>query len=598
MIALCLLSTIIQAKKDCTIQNCKKKAGEAQASRFKDKDERKAAYNRRVACACMRNMLVNDYCITCEENGDEKKVPHYAAKFSKGLQHDQHGILTKEGQRSYKKLVKALNTGCQETYNSLSLAQDSVRKLVSPQGSATFSFMGEDSAMSKLPKFPTLSSKKAVAQLFEVYLNAIARDVKFNDYGTGQGTDKDNDGSSITAKAARVMNSFGTCYTGPVDTNGKVTPAVLFRGNNEGALIGPYVSQFLYLPLSIPFGGFPAEVGLDNLPHSVFYETQQKPIPSQKNFGISLEDFVAIQNGQVPVPYTFNDYDDSNKRYLSTARDIAGLVHFCYPFEVYYNAIRILSTYKFPFTPMSPYVNGTIKNEEAFANIGPVDASGLLGNAVQAAIKAAWAHKWRGNRVLRPEEFAGLVHYTKVSGENTYGLNKAVFRDHDGINVLNWVKRINEEQGASTYLMPLVYPEGSPQHPSYPAGHSTVAGACITVIKAIFDDQARIIDYVTPVKPDPADERNLIALSGEGEDTMTVGSELNKLASNISIGRNLGGVHYRADGDLGMKLGESIAITLLQDHAACLTEQTFTGFELTKLDGTRIRITGASVEVV
>ena len=42
----------------------------------------------------------------------------------------------------------------------------------------------------------------------------------------------------------------------------------------------------------------------------------------------------------------------------------------------------------------------------------------------------------------------------------------------------------NEKQGAKTYLLGLTYPEGSPLHPSYPSGHATLAGACITVIKA------------------------------------------------------------------------------------------------------------------
>jgi hypothetical protein len=38
---------------------------------------------------------------------------------------------------------------------------------------------------------------------------------------------------------------------------------------------------------------------------------------------------------------------------------------------------------------------------------------------------------------------------------------------------------------------------------------------------------------------------------------LTVGGELNKLASNISLGRDAGGVHYRSDGIEGLKLGEA-----------------------------------------
>ncbi len=598
VLAFLSIASGIHAKQDKDCFNCEKKKQGIHASRFKDKDERKAAYKRRVAGACLRDILGRKYCITCEENGDEKKISHFAAKYSKGLQHSENGILTKDGQKSYKKMVEALNNGCQETYNSFNLAKDSVRKLVSPQGSATFGFMGADSSMTKMPKFPKLSSKKAAAQLLEVYLQAIARDVKFDEYGTGQGTDRDADGGSITEKAAQILTDLGRCYQGPVTEQGTVTPALLFRGNNEGSTQGPYISQFLYLPMSIPYGGFPGEVGVTNLPREVFAITQQMPIPGPKNFGITTEDFAAIQNGQIPVAYKHSDYDDTNKRYLSTGRDLGGLVHFDYPYQAYYNALRVLAAHQFPFAPNSPYQNGTMKNEGEFVNFGPIDMFGLLGDAVQEAIKAAWAHKWRGNRVLRPEAFAGLVQLTKETNKNKYHLPKALFTDHAGIHVLKWIKQINEEQGASTYLLPLLYPEGSPQHPSYPAGHATVAGACITIIKAIFEDQERIAAHVSPVIPDSADPSILAPYIEEDALTMTVGSELDKLAANISIGRNFAGVHYRADGDNGMLLGEQVAIKILQDHAVCFTEQTFNGFELTKIDGTRIRITAKKVVVI
>ena len=51
---------------------------------------------------------------------------------------------------------------------------------------------------------------------------------------------------------------------------------------------------------------------------------------------------------------------------------------------------------------------------------------------------------------------------------------------------------------------------------------------------------------------------------------MTVGGELNKLAANIAMGRNFAGIHYRADADHGMRLGERVAIACLQDDACCL----------------------------
>jgi hypothetical protein len=68
---------------------------------------------------------------------------------------------------------------------------------------------------------------------------------------------------------------------------------------------------------------------------------------------------------------------------------------------------------------------------------------------------------------------------------------------------------------------------------------------------------------------------------------LTVGGELNKLASNIGIGRNIAGVHWRSDATESLELGESIAISILKDQKASYNEA-FSGFTLTKFDGTTV----------
>ena len=70
---------------------------------------------------------------------------------------------------------------------------------------------------------------------------------------------------------------------------------------------------------------------------------------------------------------------------------------------------------------------------------------------------------------------------------------------------------------------------------------------------------------------------------------LTVGGELNKLASNISLGRLAGGVHYLSDGVEGVKLGEEIALSILRDTATIYHEE-FPGFTLTRFDGTPVTI--------
>lgn len=132
-----------------------------------------------------------------------------------------------------------------------------------------------------------------------------------------------------------------------------------------------------------------------------------------------------------------------------------------------------------------------------------------------------------------------------------------------------------------TYFLPMAFPEGCPLHPAYGAGHATVAGACVTILKAWFKE-----DFEIP-KPQRA------TLTGECREdyngTLTVGGELNKLASNVSLGRNFAGVHWRSDYTESIKLGEQVAISLLEDQACTYNED----FELslTKFSGQTIKIT-------
>jgi hypothetical protein len=121
-------------------------------------------------------------------------------------------------------------------------------------------------------------------------------------------------------------------------------------------------------------------------------------------------------------------------------------------------------------------------------------------------------------------------------------------------------------------------------HPSYGAGHATVAVAAVTMLKALFDETQVIRN---PMVPNPADEgQTLIPYVGpSGEPPLTVGGELNKLASNVSQGRNIAGVHWRSDATASNELGEAAAISILRDMRRTYNEP-FNGFTFTKFDGT------------
>src|SRR5207247_2031178 len=126
-------------------------------------------------------------------------------------------------------------------------------------------------------------------------------------------------------------------------------------------------------------------------------------------------------------------------------------------------------------------------------------------------------------------------------------------------------------------LLPMAYPEGSPCHPSYPAGHAAVSGACSTILKAFFRDD---VPFPAPVQPSEDGVRLVPFELGR----LSIGGELNKLASNISIARNFAGIHYRSDASAGLALGEAVALSYLADMRRCLTED-FDGFTIPTFGG-------------
>lgn len=77
--------------------------------------------------------------------------------------------------------------------------------------------------------------------------------------------------------------------------------------------------------------------------------------------------------------------------------------------------------------------------------------------------------------------------------------------------------------------------------------------------------------------------------TGSDAGQMTVGGELNKLASNVGIGRALSGIHWREDIHQGMLLGEAVAISVLKDQGHLYNEN-YEGFTLTMFNGTQITV--------
>ena len=70
-----------------------------------------------------------------------------------------------------------------------------------------------------------------------------------------------------------------------------------------------------------------------------------------------------------------------------------------------------------------------------------------------------------------------------------------------------------------------------------------------------------------------------------------VNAEIDKLASNVAMARNWAGIPCRSDALTGLRLGEEVAISVLQDLVRWCTED-FDGFAFTRFEGTPVKISG------
>jgi PAP2 superfamily len=263
---------------------------------------------------------------------------------------------------------------------------------------------------------------------------------------------------------------------------------------------------------------------------------------------------------------------------------------------------------RFPVDPGNPYAPSQPDsvNQTGGATFGAPHVLTLLTEVTTRALKAAWYQKWYVHRRDRPEEFGGLVHFQRAAedsgtprADGPYPCLDPTILDAPVLGLIFQRNGIGLPPGARTYLLPQVFPEGSPTHPSYASGHATVAGACATILKALFDETANMTDPVTTLPTNPSQLPPALVADAAGtalirapapeQVPLQVGGELNKLASNIAIGRNGAGVHWRSDATQGMALGEAVA-------AGLLFEQAFTFHEMHALSFTTF-FTGETVTI-
>jgi hypothetical protein len=478
-------------------------------------------------------------------NGDEALYPNRIGNYSKGLPHQSNGEVVPA---AYDALLNALNTFSPAAFEAIPLGGD--RKFTNPQCGLAFDLEGKDCFSFVQPPPPPLASKELGAEIAENYWMAILRDVPYSDYQT----------SPLAAAAAADLTQFGADFKGAKDTNGQVTPRVLFRGLTPGDVVGPYISQFFYQP---------CHFGANEISQKI--RTVKTIADGGANYLTDFASWLSVQNGVSPAQ---GDLYDPTPRYMRNGRDIGEWVHIDVLFQAYFQAFLVIAGMGVPADAGNPYRNSA--TQIGFGTFGGPHIATLLCEVSTRALKTVWNQKWFVHRRLRPEAFAERVDRAAYHGAN-YPVHSEI------LNSVTSAARLGGYLPAGNALLPQAFPEGSPTHPAYGAGHATVAGACVTILKAWFNESFVIPN---PVEPDPTGQV-LVPYTGPGN--LTVGGELNKIAANVALGRNTAGVHWRSDATQSMLLGEAVAISILKDQKAGYNEQ-FNGFSLTKFDGTTITV--------
>jgi hypothetical protein len=241
-------------------------------------------------------------------------------------------------------------------------------------------------------------------------------------------------------------------------------------------------------------------------------------------------------------------------------------------FQAYFVASLVLGTLHAPFNPGNPYVGSTKQN--GFGTFGGPDVAATLTAVARLALNSVWYQKWWIHLRHRPESGGAIVRQILTGAGSTLD-------GHVNNNVLNSQAVQASFSKYGDYFLSQSFPEGSPTHPSYPTGHGSVAGACITVLKFFFDGNFVIPNPVVPTD----DGQTLLPYTGSDAGQITVNGELNKLANNVSFGHGIhAGIHWRTDTSASVQLGEAVAISALQDRARTYAEP-FT-INITKIDGT------------
>lgn len=171
-----------------------------------------------------------------QSNRDEARYPDKRASFAKTLPHNDNGEVDAD---AFATFVSVLSSGDPNGFEVIPRDRRVETDLNDPQATYAFDLVGLDSAATSLDPPPAFASTLMATEMAEIYWLSLTRDIPFRNYGT----------HPLVAASVADMNAFEPLTSGAGAT---LTPQTVFRGETPGDLIGPYLSQFLWL--DIPYG--------------------------------------------------------------------------------------------------------------------------------------------------------------------------------------------------------------------------------------------------------------------------------------------------------------------------------------------------------
>lgn len=561
---------------------------------------KKDAFNVRIAAA---EMAADRPLPIHQANGDEQRYAsaNYAMSFTKGLEHDTHTGLVADTQ-AFLSFRTAIDEGFIDPFTtSVRASSQKERAWEAPTAGVVYELEGPDPQAVTMAPAPALGTIELAYEMAEVYELALLRDVPLTELAAGTT-------NQLVKDTTTRLNDIDYPLTDEIgrarkNVEGKLNPQTLFRGSSPGVEVGPYLSQFMLIGNDQPGD---SGVAHGKIQYGALQIDQRVPVAREKDYLTDWETWLQAQNGKNLRKNEILFDNAQCRRFITFPRDLATYVHDDALYEAYLNACLILLSMGTPFDPGFAKLSG---QGELFLN--SLDAKGffhlethprqaggfalyggphiltLVTEVATRALKAVRYQKFNNHLRLRPEALAARVHCADEIKKHFPGVGTA-FSDLAAAiaPTVEAVTKANTQNGNKTALLPMAFQEGSPMHPSYGAGHATVAGACVTILKAFFDTSCLFVrrgrqdifshyqsgDVAIEYAPN-TDGSALV--ENPGQTFLSLEGELNKLAANISIGRNMAGVHYFSDYYDSLRMGEQIALGILEEQALCYPTDPF-----------------------